>query len=156
MDESVTTIHVTKVLSSVRIMDLIDKYPNLDEITCAPSVYDRTSKSYIDALGQLDIEVKKKYNWGAKSRTNGEEKVVSKLAKKGCSARQIAEKLDMKINRVYYLLRKSRDDVKFGNYKRKYNHDEVKSLYEEGLSAREIAEKLDMPLRTVYYILNKK
>ncbi|WP_407421963.1 hypothetical protein [Methanobrevibacter sp.] len=156
MDEDVTTIHVTKVLSSVLIMDLMDEYPNLCEITCAPSVYDRTSKKYIDALRQLDIEVKKQYNWGAKSKSNGEEVIVFNLAKQGLKAREIAEKLNMKLNRVYYLLRKNKDDVKFDNYKRKYNHDEVKSLYDDGLKAREISERLDMPLRTVYYILNKK
>lgn len=59
MDEDVTTIHITQVLSSSRIMDLMDEYPNLCEITCSPSVYDRTSKNYIDALEQLDIEVKR-------------------------------------------------------------------------------------------------
>ncbi|WP_406532786.1 hypothetical protein [Methanobrevibacter sp.] len=156
MDEGVTTIHVTKVLSSVLIMDLMDEYPNLREITCAPSIYKRTSKNYIEALKELDIEVKKKYNWGAKSKSDGEEDIVLGLAKKGYKAREIAEKLDMKLNRVYYLLRKNKDNVKFDNYKRKYNHGEVKSLYEDGLKPREIAEKLDMPLRTVYYILNKK
>lgn len=156
MGENVTTIHITGTLSSVLIMDLIDKYPDLCEITCPPSVYDRTSKRYIDALEQLDIEVKKKYEWGAKSRTNGEEEIVLDLAKKGLNAGEISEKLNMKINRVYYLLRKNKDNVKFNNYKRKYNHSEVKSLNEEGLNAREISEKLDIPLRTVYYILNKK
>ena len=156
MDGDVTTVHVTKVLSPVLIMDLIDEYPNLTEITCSPSIYNRTSRSYIEALKELDIEVKTKYNWGAKSKSNGEEKIVLDLAKRGYNAREIAEKLDMKLNRVYYLLRKNKDNVKFDNYKRKYNHSEVKSLYEDGLKAREISEKLDMPLRTVYYILNKK
>lgn len=156
MDEDVTTVHVTKVLSSVLIMDLIDEYPNLCEITCAPSVYDRTSKKYIDALKQLDIEVRKEYNWGAKSKSNGEEDIVLDLAKKGFKAREIAEKLDMKLNRVYYLLRKNEDDVKFDDYNRKYNHGEVKSLHEDGLKAREISERLDIPLRTVYNIINKK
>ena len=156
MDEGVTTVHVTEVLSSVRIMDLMDKYPNLSEITCSPSVYERTSKNYIDALEQLDIEVKKKYEWGAKSRSNGEEDVVLDLAKKGCSAREIAEELGIKLNRVYYLLRKNNENVKFDNYKRKYNHSEVKSLSEKGLEASEISKKLDIPLRTVYYILNRK
>ena len=156
MDGDVTTVHVTMVLSSVLIMDLIDEYPNLTEITCSPSIYNRTSRSYIEALKELDIEVKTKYNWGAKSKSNGEEKIVLDLAKRGYNAREIAEKLDMKLNRVYYLLRKNKDNVKFDNYKRKYNHSEVKSLYEDGLKAREISEKLDMPLRTVYYILNKK
>ena len=156
MDEDVTTIHITEVLSSALIMDLIDEYPNLCEITCSPSVYNRTSKNYIDALEQLDIEVNKKYNWGAKSRTNGEEKIVLDLVKKGLKAREISEKLDISLNRVYYLLRKNKDNVKFDNYKRKYNHSEVKNLKENGLKPKEISEKLDIPLRTVYYILNKK
>ena len=110
----------------------------------------------IDALRQLDIEVKKKYEWGAKSQSNGMEYEVLDLAKEGFTAREISEKLSIKLNRVYYLLRKNKDNVKFDNYKRKHNHSEVKSLKEKGLSANEISEKLDMPLRTVYYILNKK
>ena len=156
MDEEVTTIHITEVLSSSLIMDLIDEYPNLCEITCSPSVYERTSKNYIDALEQLDIEVNKKYNWGAKSQTNGEEKTVLDLAKQGLNAREISEKLDMKLNRVYYLLRKNKDDVKFDDYKRKYDYSEVRALKEDGLKPKEISEKLNIPLRSVYYILNKK
>ena len=156
MDEDVTTIHITEVLSSSLIMDLIDEYPNLCEITCSPSVYERTSKNYIDALEQLDIEVNKKYNWGAKSQTNGEEKTVLDLAKQGLNAREISEKLDMKLNRVYYLFRKNKDDVKFDDYKRKYDYSEVRALKEDGLKPKEISEKLNIPLRSVYYILNKK
>ena len=119
-------------------------------------MYDRTSKNYIDALEQLDIVVKKKYNWGAKSKTNGEEDIVLDLAKKGLTVREISKKLDMKINRVYYLLRKNKDEIKLDDYKRKNNHSEVKALKDEGFSAKEISQKLDIPLRSVYYILNKK
>ncbi|WP_298525607.1 hypothetical protein [uncultured Methanobrevibacter sp.] len=154
MDENVTTIHITKVPSSSMIVELIEKYPNLEEITCSPSVYNRTSKTYIDALSQLDIEVVKKYNWGAKSKTDGAEFEVKKLSDEGLSAREISERLGLSLNRVYYLLKKSRAD--FDNRKRKHDHDKVRSLKDEGLSPREISEKLDMPIRTVYYILNKK
>ena len=70
MDENITTIHITKALSSSMIVEIIDNYPNLEEITCAPSVYRRTSKRYIEALNQLDINVKTKYEWGAKSQSN--------------------------------------------------------------------------------------
>ena len=154
MDESVTTIHVTEVLTSSRIVNLIDEYPNLCEITCSPSVYSRTSKNYIDALQQLDIEVKKKYNWGAKSKTNGAEDFVLRLAKEGMKPKEISLRLGISLNRVYYLLNLTNE--KFDNRNRKYNHTEVKSLKEEGLSAKEISEKLDIPIRSVYYILNKK
>ena len=59
MDEDVTSIHITEVLSSLKIMDLLEEYPNLEKITCSPSVYNRTSNKYIEALNQLDIDVVK-------------------------------------------------------------------------------------------------
>lgn len=154
MDGEVTSIHITKALSSSMIVDLLDEYPNLEEITCPPSVYKRTSKTYIDALKTLKIEVRVKYNWGAESKSNGIELYVAKLSNEGMSARQISQKLDITLNRVYYLLRKGK--ANFDNRKRKHDHSQIKRLKSEGLSAKEIADKLDMPLRSVYYILNKK
>ncbi len=154
MQEDVTTIHITEALSSSMIVGLIEEYPNIEEITCAPSVYNRTSKTYIEALSQLDIEVKRKYNWGAKSRSDELESYVSKLSNQGLKPKEIASKLEISLNRVYYLLRKS--GAKFDNRKRKYDHDEIKQLRRDGLKPKEISEKLDIPLRSVYYILNKK
>ena len=154
MDESVTTIHITKALSSSMIVELIDNYPNLEEITCSPSVYERTSKIYIDALEQLDIEVNRKYNWGAKSKSNGLENYILKLSNQGLKPKEIAQKLDISLNRVYYLLKKSNAD--FDNRQRKHDYDEIKQLKKDGLKPKEISEKLNIPLRSVYYILNKK
>lgn len=154
MDKSVTSIHISKVLTASVIIDLLEEYPNLCEITCPPSVYDRTSKRYIDSLNGMGIEVQKKYNWGAKGKTNGEEDLVLGLAEEGLKPKEISQKLGITLNRVYYLLRKT--NKKFDNRKRKYDYAEVKSLSENGLSAKEISEKLDIPRRTVYYILNKK
>ena len=154
MDKKVTSIHITKALSSSMIVDLIDEYPDLEEITCAPSVYDRTSQTYIDALKEVGIDVKKKYEWGAKSKSNGIEFYVVKLSNEGMTARQISQKLDISLNRVYYLLKKGK--ANFDNRKRKHDHSEIRQLKSEGWSAKEIADKLDMPIRSVYYILNKK
>ena len=154
MDEDVKTIHITKALTSAIIVDLIEEYPNLEIITCSPSVYNRTSSRYIEALSQLDIDVKIKYNWGAKSQTDGQEFEVLEMSREGLNAREISQKLGISLNRVYYLLRKTHG--RFDNYKRKHDHDEVKASKNEGLSVREISEKLDIPKRTVYYILNNK
>lgn len=154
MDEDTTTIHITKTLTSSMIVELIDEYPNLEEITCSPSVFNRTSNTYIDALKQLDINVKRKYDWGAKSRSNGIEFYVLKLSNEGLTPKQISQKLEISLNRVYYLLKKA--DAQFDNRKRKYDHKEIKQLKRDGLKPKEIAEKLDIPLRSVYYILNKK
>ncbi len=156
MDENVTSVHITKGLTSSTILDLIEEYPNLEEITCAPSLFDRVSKNYIDALNQLDIKVSKKYNWGAKPKYSSQEEKILNLAKEGKKAKEIASLLDISLNKVYYLLRKNNEGVKFNSYSKKHNHKEVKSLKEEGLKPKEIASKLDIPIRTVYYILNKK
>lgn len=154
MDETVTTIHVTKVLTTLTIIDLFEEYPNLREITCAPSVYNRISKKYISVLEEVGITVKKKYNWGAKSKTNGLEFEVLDLSKQGLKPGEISEKLGITRNRVYYLLRKAKG--KFDNRKRKYNYEEVRALKADGLTAKEISQKKSIPLRTVYYILNNK
>ena len=154
MDEDTTTIHITKTLTSSMIVELIDEYPNLEEITCSPSVFNRTSNTYIDALKQLDINVKRKYDWGAKSSSNGIEFYVLKLSNEGLTPKQISQKLEISLNRVYYLLRKA--DAQFDNRKRKYDYEEIKQLKRDGSKPKEIAEKLDIPLRSVYYILNKK
>ena len=73
MGKETRTIHITKALSYSMIGELFDEYPNLEEITCSPSVYNRTSRKYIEALSEMGINVKKKYEWGAKSQTEGVE-----------------------------------------------------------------------------------
>ena len=154
MGDGVTTIHITKALTSSMIVELIEEHEDLEVITCSPSVYERTSSTYIDALGQLDIDVVKKYNWGAKSKTNGAEFEVLELSDSGLSAREISEKLGISISRVYYLLRKAK--AQYDNRQRKHSHEDVRRLRDEGLKPKEISQKLDIPLRTVYYILNRK
>lgn len=154
MDENVKTVHITKPLTTARIVELLDEYPNLKVITCSPSVYKRTSDKYIEVLNRINIEVRKQYNWGAKSKSQGAEFKVLKLSNKGLKPKEIAEKLDISLNRVYYLLNKSK--ASFDNRNRKHNHGAVKRLKNEGLSPKQIALELDIPIRSVYYILNKK
>lgn len=154
MDENVTSIHITEVLSSFLIMNLLEKYPNLEKITCSPSVYERTSDNYINALSQLDIEVVKEYHWGASKKPCDYEEELLELANDGYKAKEIADILDINVNRVYYLLR--RNKTKLNTNTKKYDYDEIKSLKKAGLKPKEISEKLAIPLRSVYYILNKK
>lgn len=44
MDEDVTSVHITKGLTSSTILDLIEEYTNLEEITCCPSIFNRISR----------------------------------------------------------------------------------------------------------------
>lgn len=154
MDEDVTTIHITEALSSFMIVKLLENYPNLEKITCSPSVYNRTSNTYIEALNQLDIEVVKEYHWGASKKPCDYEDELLKLANEGYKASEIAEMLDITVNRVYYLLR--RNKTKLETNTKKHDYDEIKSLRNDGLKPKEISEKLNIPIRTVYYILNNK
>ena len=154
MDESLTTIHITQNLSLFRIMDLIDEYPNLKKITCSPSIYNRISSKYIDALEQLQIKVVKEYHWGASKKPCDYEEELLQLASEGYKATEIAEIFDISLNRVYYLLR--RNKTKLNTNTKKHDYYEVKLLKESGLKPKEISEKLNIPIRTVYYILNKK
>ena len=63
-DDEITSVHVKQNLSSSKIMDLMNQYPNLKTITCPKSVFNRTPKVYIDALETLDINLKIEYKWG--------------------------------------------------------------------------------------------
>lgn len=158
-DEETTEIHIKQALTSSKIMELMDQYPNLHTITCSRSVYNRISKRYIEALNTLDIEVKIKYNWGRKSKYDLLKSKVIKMAEEGFSAKSIAKKLDIPLNKVYYLVRSSDSDFKFNNYKKKHDDDKrnlIFDLRDGGKKPKEISEELDIPLRTVYYILNKK
>lgn len=154
MDGEVTTIHITQALSSFMIMNLLEEYPNLEKITCSPSVYNRTSDNYIQALNQLDIKVIKEYHWGATRKPCDYEEELLQLANEGYKASEIADILDITVNRVYYLLRRNKRKLETNT--KKYDYDEIKSLKESGLKPKEISEKLSIPLRSVYYILNKK
>ena len=76
------------------------------------------------------------------------------LADEGFKASEIADILDIKPNRVYYLLR--RNKIKLNTNTRKHDYDKVKSLKKNGFTPQEISHKLNIPIRSVYYILNKK
>ncbi|MBO6274344.1 MAG: hypothetical protein J6M91_02170, partial [Methanobrevibacter sp.] len=80
--------------------------------------------------------------------------VLSTAMEPSDGTREIAEILDITVNRVYYLLR--RNKTKLNTNTKKYDYDEIESLSKSGMKPKEISEKLDIPLRSVYYILNKK
>ncbi|WP_409200967.1 hypothetical protein [Methanobrevibacter sp. DSM 116169] len=152
----VTKIHITSALSSQKIIDLMEDFPDLETITCSKSLFDRIPKKYLEALNDLDIEVAIEYNQGAKPKYSKEEDEILSLAKQNLTAKEISKKLDIPIKRVYYLLSKNKENIKFNNFKRKYDENtkrDVKLLNDEGKSPKDISSKLNIPIRTVYYIL---
>ncbi|WP_461462170.1 helix-turn-helix domain-containing protein [Methanobrevibacter sp.] len=158
-ENNVWKIHITNALSSKRIIELIDEYPSLKLITCSKSLYDRIPQKYLEALEQLDIEVKIEYNPGVKPKFSNEfiDKVIE-LKKEGLSPREISQNLDITTKQVYYILEKY-SDIKLKGHKRKYSDklkEEVRQLKNEGLSVKDISNQTNIPVRTIYYILNNK
>lgn len=159
-NEDITKVHINQSLSSSKILELMDQYPNLHTITCSKSIYNRISKTYIDALNSLDIEVQiKNHKRGRKSKYDLLRSNVVKLAKSGLSAKTISKQLGINISKVYYLIKSYDENFKFNDYKRKYDDDKqdlVHKMIDEGKKPKEISDELDIPLRSVYYILNKR
>ncbi len=158
--EDITRVHVTKAFTLKNLMDLIDKYPNLNTITCSKSIYERTPKRYFEALDSVDIKVEIDYKWGEnKKYTKDEINRVLNLLNKGNSPKDISELLDIPLKRVYYFRSKYSDTDKKNYYNKKYKketYNEIFKLKDENYKPKEISKKLDIPLRTIYYILNKK
>ena len=155
-------VHISTTLSSKKIMELIDKYPNLKIVTCPNSIYDRISKKYLEALEKLGITVKIKYNWGKPPKYTENDRInVVNLIKKGLFPQDIAEKLNLSVHTVYYLKNKNKDEqVKLKRGKRrKYSNEireKVKKLANDGVPTKKISKTENIPLRTVYDIINEK
>jgi len=156
------TIHISSQLSSKRIIELMDEYPNLKKITCPPSLYNRISKKYLEVLGELGIIVEVKHNWGTKKKYKDEKKEeVINLIKEGKTPFQIAEKLNLPIKTIYYLKNTDKNEkipLKRGK-KSKYSYatlTKIKNLAKSGIPPKKISKQEKIPLRTVYYIIKNK
>ena len=153
------SVHISSQLSSKMIVELIDENPNLNKITCPPSIYKRTSNKYLEVLKDLGIDVEIKYDWGANKKygTKKREEVI-KLIKEGESPSQVAEKLNLPIKTIYYLKNSYNQDkiqLKRGK-KSKYSAaliTKVKNLAKSGVSPKKISKQESIPLRTVYYMI---
>lgn len=146
-------IHVNKTLTSRLIIEILDNNPDLEEIECPQSLYERTSETYLDALGELGIKISvieqrgrpKKYDENLKSQINS-------MIDEGLNPKAIAKRLHIDVKTVYYLKNKK---LKQGP-KSKYSDEtkrEIFELRENDVSVKTISSLLDIPVRTIYYIL---
>lgn len=161
-NDNADIVHINSQLSSKKIVELMDEYPNLKKITCPPSLYKRISKKYLEVLEELGIEVEVKHNWGFKKKYKDEKKEeVINLIKEGHTPSQIAEKLNLPIKTIYYLKNSSENEkipLKIGK-KSKYSDatiTKIKNLAKSGIPPKKISKQEKIPLRTIYYIINKK
>lgn len=148
-------IYIKKALSSQVIMELLDKYPDLKKIKIPNSLYVRTSRKYLDALLELEIEVEPVIKRGRPKKYGAKDsEIIQKMLDEGSSPKEIAEAIDIPLKTVYYL----KDSKLKRGRKPKYSkeiEDEVKKLHENGFSAKDISDKLNIPLRTVYCLIKR-
>ncbi|PKL68862.1 MAG: resolvase [Methanobacteriales archaeon HGW-Methanobacteriales-1] len=153
---SLEKVHINQPLTSRKIMEVLEKYPDLKKITCPISLYKRTSPKYLDALKELGIEVEPLYSRGRPNKYD-EKKVfeIKSLLKDGKTPKEISKQMKIPLKSVYYLNKDSH--LKKGR-KSKYAkgiHIKVREMAKNGVPRKQISERLHIPLRTVYYILKK-
>ncbi|MGB9838431.1 resolvase [Methanothermobacter sp.] len=147
-------VHLNQPLTSRRIIEILEKNPDLKKITCPISLYHRTSKRYLKALEELGVEVEPVKRIGRPRKyTEKDVKMVQKLLREGKTPKQISGIADIPLKTVYYL----KGDMKLKRgAKRKYDKNtrfRVREMARKGVPARKISEELGIPLRTVYYIV---
>ncbi|MFB2624018.1 helix-turn-helix domain-containing protein [Methanothermobacter marburgensis] len=147
-------VHLNQPLTSRRIIEILEKNPDLKKITCPISLYHRTSKRYLEALEELGVEVEPVKRIGRPRKyTENDVKMVQNLLREGKTPKQISGITNIPLKTVYYL--KGDMKLKRGK-KRKYDKNtrlRVREMARKGVPARKISEELGIPLRTVYYIL---
>lgn len=151
-----SVIYVNQPLSSQKIMEILDKHPEVQKITCPPSLYKRISPRYLDVLNKLGVEVEPVEKTGRPRKYGAKEKeALEKMFREGYTPQEISDTMDIPLKTVYYL---NKTPLKRGR-KPKYSPEtkgKINSCSQKGVSAREISEKLNIPLRTVYDLLEKR
>jgi hypothetical protein len=152
-------IHIKKLLTSKKIVELIDAYPDLKKITCPISIYNRVSKKYIEALNELGISIEIGYNKKNPKKYSEEKGLkVIELIQENKTPSEIANILNLPVKTVYYLKnRYSNPPIKLKTGRKKeYSKQQIKNiknLFEKDKTVKEISKIENIPLRTVYYIL---
>ncbi|MDR2831285.1 MAG: resolvase [Methanobrevibacter sp.] len=157
-DSSIKEVHITKPLSSKIIVELLDKYPALERITCPISLYNRISKRYVEVLNEMGISIKIEYNYNHPKKYNDIGSKVVDLIQEGKTPIEVANILNLHIKKVYYLrskFSKPKTKLKTGK-KTKYSEKQINNIkiqFRQEVPIKKIAETENIPLRTVYYII---
>ena len=148
-------IYVNQPLTSHKIMEILEENPEVMKITCPPSIYQRITPRYIEALSKLGVKVEPVTKRGRpKKYHEGDKRNINNLLTKGKSPQEISDALNIPLKTVYYFIE---SPLKRGR-KPKYSYEteqKVKSMYDEGCSAKEISQNLNIPLRSVYSLVKK-
>jgi len=111
LNENTRKVHLSirptiNILASILTAD-----PNTLEITCPPSLYERTPKKIRTALEKIGIAFKPLLLTPGRPRSHPNWKIeqVYQLEEKGYSAKEISDELDIPLTTVYYYLKKEEE-----------------------------------------------
>lgn len=152
----VDEIYVNEPLSSKKIMEILQKHPNIKVIKCPSSLYPRISKKYVNALNELGVEVIPIQKKGRpKKYDEAEVELIQQMLQQGLTPQEAADKTGLPLKTIYYLKKTPMTRGRKSKYTAE-TEAEIKKLYEEeGLRVKEISDRLGIPLRTVYSIIKK-
>ena len=148
-------IYVNQPLTSRKIMEILEENPEIEKITCPPSIYKRITPRYIEALSKLGVKVEPVTKRGRPKKYSEKDlENINNMLKQGYTPHEISDRLKIPLKTIYYFIE---SPLKRGR-KPKYSFEtkqKVKSMHDEGHSAKEISKNLNIPLRSVYSLIKK-
>jgi hypothetical protein len=106
LNDEVSEVYVNLRPTKEVVVRILENAPNVERISCPPSLYPKVSKKVISALKQLGVEiVPEKKPRGRPRKYDGETvKRMRELAARGVSPMEISKRLGIPLRTVYYLL----------------------------------------------------
>ncbi|WP_297508771.1 DUF1699 family protein [Thermococcus sp.] len=107
LDERVREVYVNLRPTKEVVVKILENAPNVEKISCPPSLYPKVSKKVIGALKQLGVQLVPEKKPRGRPKKYDEEtlRLVRELASKGVPAREISSRLGIPLRTVYYLVR---------------------------------------------------
>ncbi|WP_457554740.1 terminase gpP N-terminus-related DNA-binding protein [Candidatus Pyrohabitans sp.] len=121
LDETTRKVHLS-IRPTINILaSILTAAPNTEVITCPPSLYERTPKKIRTALEKIGIKFEPLLLTPGRPRSHPNWKIqkVYELEKKGYSAKEISDALDIPLTTVYYYLKKEENENKKKREKKK-------------------------------------
>ncbi len=108
LDSSTKKVHLS-IRPTINILaSILTAAPNIEAITCPPSLYERTPKKIRTALEKIGIKFEPLLLTPGRPRSHPNWKIqkVYELERQGYSAKEISDKLGIPLTTVYYYLKK--------------------------------------------------
>ncbi|RLF61226.1 MAG: DUF1699 domain-containing protein [Thermoplasmata archaeon] len=108
LNEKTKKVHFS-IRPTINILaSILTAAPNVEKITCPPSLYERTPQKIKDALEKIGVKFEALLLTPGRPRSHPNWKIqkVYELGKKGYSAKEISEQLNIPLTTVYYYLKK--------------------------------------------------